>query len=230
MSAIPRMRAQDPAKTYPKMLPLADYLMERNAEIALARSAAPEAISRDATVLVLGKDGWETAIKGSNGFVCMVERAWASSIDFSEVWNPKMRGADCLNAAAARSILPIVDKLTQMTLAGVVSESARIAAIQAAAGKGEFPPLAPGAMGYMMSKGAYLSDQGSHNLSHVMLFLPIRSGSYLGAAAPQSPIFSVSYWFPDPGKDNPMDRRLPPLHFFVVAVPNWSDGTLATGN
>ena len=64
-------RAQDAERPYPKMLPLEQYLMDRNEAIALARSAAPESISKDASVLVLTPKGWETAVKGTNGFVCM---------------------------------------------------------------------------------------------------------------------------------------------------------------
>src|SRR3974377_288081 len=64
-------RAQEEERPYPKMLPLSEYLMDRNAAIALARSAAPESISKDASVLVLTPKGWETAVKGTNGFVCM---------------------------------------------------------------------------------------------------------------------------------------------------------------
>ena len=64
-------QAQDAKVPYPSMAPLDQYLMaDRNAEIAMARSAAPEAISRDADVLVLGRHGYETAVKGKNGFVC----------------------------------------------------------------------------------------------------------------------------------------------------------------
>ncbi|MHB8485184.1 MAG: hypothetical protein ACYDCM_05530 [Candidatus Acidiferrales bacterium] len=210
-------------KKYPEMAPIDEYLMDRDAEIALARSAAPDAISKDASVLVLTRTGWETAVKGTNGFVCNVERGWASGIYFSATWNPKMRGPDCLNAAAARSILPIEYKFTQMTLAGVHSEKDRLAAIKAAYAKKEFHPLEPGAMGYMMSKKAYLTNQGG-NLSHVMFFLPTRKASDLGANLPHVPIASVSYWFPDP-EENPLDQELPPLRFFVVAVPRWSDGT-----
>jgi hypothetical protein len=50
-------------------------MADRNAEIALARSAAPDAISRDAEVLVLGRNGYQTAVTGKNGFVCVVERS-----------------------------------------------------------------------------------------------------------------------------------------------------------
>ena len=94
------------AKTpYPSMASLDRYLMEdRNSEIALARSAAPESISRDAEVMVLGCHFDETAIKGTNGFVCIVERSWTAPIDDPGFWNPKGRAPLCL--AAARSYLP----------------------------------------------------------------------------------------------------------------------------
>src|SRR5262249_1085765 len=59
-AASPQMRAQDHKIQYPSMAPLDQYLMpDRDAEIVLARSAAPDAISRDATVFVLGRHGYE---------------------------------------------------------------------------------------------------------------------------------------------------------------------------
>ncbi len=73
--------AQDVKTPYPSMAPLNQYLMtDRDAEIALARSAAPESISRDAKILVLGRHGYETAAEGKNGFVCVIERAWGGSV------------------------------------------------------------------------------------------------------------------------------------------------------
>src|SRR5690242_12755326 len=75
---------------YPKLAPIEQYLMADNAaEIALARSAAPESISRDAEVLVLGRHGFETAVEGKNGFVCIVGRGWSSAAD-ADFWNPKV--------------------------------------------------------------------------------------------------------------------------------------------
>ncbi len=86
--------AQDAKTPYPKMAPIDQYLMaDREAEIALARSAAPDSISRDATILVLGRQGYETAVQGKNGFVCMVGRAWGAAFDWAEFWNPKVRAA-----------------------------------------------------------------------------------------------------------------------------------------
>jgi hypothetical protein len=75
-------------------------------EIVLARTATPEAISCDAEIVVLGQHGYETTVKGKNGFVCHVERSWMAPFDNNpEFWNPKMRGAGCCNPQAARSAL-----------------------------------------------------------------------------------------------------------------------------
>ena len=108
--------AQDAKAPYPSMAPPEQYLMERNAEIALARSAAPESISRDAEVMVLGRHGYETAIQGKNGFVCIVERSWTAPIDDPDFWNPKLRSPICFNAAAARSCLPRTIKKADLRL------------------------------------------------------------------------------------------------------------------
>jgi hypothetical protein len=219
-----------PAKTddakprYPNMAPIERYLIsDRGAEIALARSAAPEAISRNATVLVLGRHGYETAARGTNGFVCLVERPWTYSIDFPELWNPKILGPDCLNPPAARSLLPIVYKKTQLVLAGY-SEAKIIAALSAAFQEKELPALEPGAMGFMMSKSAYLTDDDHHNLSHLMFFTTLSSGAVWGADLPKSPVASFSFWFPN-DNDNPLAHGLPPIRIFIVGVKRWSDGT-----
>ncbi len=102
-------QAQDAKNPYPtSMAPLEQYLMDRDAEIALARSAAPTSVANDATVLVFGRQGYETAVEGKNGFVCNVDRSWMDQFENSpEFWNPKRRGPVCYNPAAARTLLPI---------------------------------------------------------------------------------------------------------------------------
>ncbi len=110
--------AQDPGQPYPTMAPVEQYLMDRDAEVALARSAAPDAISHDASVIVLTRHGYETAVEGKNGWVCWVGRGWLGMFDNPEFWNPKVRAADCLNPPAARSILPYAYKRTDLLLAG----------------------------------------------------------------------------------------------------------------
>src|SRR6202030_4579978 len=112
-------QAQDAKNPYPSMAPLDQYLIpDRDAEIALARTAAPPSISHDATVMVLGRHGYETAVEGKNGFVCVVERAWTSSFDSPELWNPKNRSPLCLNPPAARTVLPITLMRARFVLAG----------------------------------------------------------------------------------------------------------------
>ena len=139
------VQAQDRNAQYPSMAPLDQYLMDRNAEIALARSAAPPSISRDATVMVLGGHGYETAVEGKNGFLCIVARSWAQSTDQTEFWNPKMRAPHCFNAQATRSFAPIYLMKTRLVLAG--KSKAEIAhAIATGLDKKELPTLEPGAM------------------------------------------------------------------------------------
>jgi hypothetical protein len=112
--------AEDLKTQYRNMAPLDQYLMaDRNAEITLARSAAPTSISSDATVLVFDKSGYQTAIEGKNGFTCLVERAWMSPMDSPEFWNPKMRGPICYNPAAVRTILPYTINRTKLVLTGL---------------------------------------------------------------------------------------------------------------
>jgi len=205
------------AKTqYQQMAPVEQYLItDRNAEIALARSAAPESISHDATVLVLGKRGYETALEGKNGFVCAVERAWMSPFDSPEFWNPKLRGPICFNPPAARSVLPITYKRTEMVLAGQ-TRTEILEGTKAAFEGGELKPLEPGAMSYMMSKNAYLTDDGDHNLAHLMFYTPLLDGSVWGADLPKSPVML-----------NPQFKGAQPINVFVVPVGRWSDGTSA---
>ena len=199
--------------------------MDRNTEIALARSAAPEAVSRDATVLVLGRHGYETAVQGKNGFVCLVERGWVGAFDWPERWNPKIRGADCLNPPAARSILHLAEIRTEMVLAGrTVHEIAD--RIRMALRNNEMPALEPGAMSYMMSKNSYLTDEGDHNGPHLMFYIPLDDPAAWGAGAAHSPVGSGPYWFVSE-KTNHELSGLPPLRVFTVELSKWSDGTAA---
>src|SRR5580692_1830037 len=96
-------QTQDAKTPYPSMAPVEQYMMERNAEIALARSAAPESISRDAEVLVLGRHGYETAAKGNNGIVIFGKRLCSWVIDVPNFWNPMMLGVICYNQPGERS-------------------------------------------------------------------------------------------------------------------------------
>jgi hypothetical protein len=208
-------QAQDAKAPYPKMAPISQYMMaDRNAEIALARTAAPPSISRDAEVLVLGRHGYETAVKGKNGFVCIVERGWNSPSDSPGFWNPKIRGADCYNPPAARTILPLILKRAELALAGQ-SKTQIVDGVKAFGRKG-VPALQPGAMCYMMSKEAYLTDDDGHNVAHLMFYVP--EGAAWGQDLPGAPVMVL-------------DQQIPgapsPISMYMIPVRRWSDGTLA---
>ena len=208
--------AQDATTPYPKMAPtkmapIDQYLMaDQGAEIALARSAAPEPISRDAEVLVLGRHGFETAVKGTNGFVCIVGRSWTSAPD-AEFWNPKVRVPMCVNAAASRSYLLRFTKETEWGLAGR-TPAQMTESITAALAKKELPPMESGAMCYMLSKQGYGGDSTPHCPPHLMFFYSDTDPAIWGANLPGSPVVGMS---------DPVEH----LTQFVIPVQRWSDGT-----
>jgi hypothetical protein len=210
-------QAQDPKAPYPQMAPLEQYLMaDRASEIAMARSAAPEAISRDATVLVLGQHGYEKAVEGKNGFVCDVDRSWMSPFDSPQFWNPHLRGPVCYNPAAARSVLPLTFKRTELILSGA-SKAQTIEKIKEAFARKELPAVEPGAMCYMMSRQGFLDDSAGHWVPHLMFFVPQTDRAAWGSDLPDSPVYL-----------NPQFQGNPePVSVFMVPVGKWSDGTAA---
>ena len=212
--------AQDAKQPYPTMAPVEQYLIDRDAEIALARSAAPDAISHDASVIVLTRHGYETAVQGTTGWLCWVGRGWMAMFDHPEFWNPKVRAAECINPPAARSVLPYAYKRTELILAGR-SKPEVIAAIKAAIDKKELPALEQGTISYMMSKASYLTDSGGHNMPHLMFF---QTEAAWGANLTNSPIMAVNYWYIS-ADQYPQLKTFPPLSVFLIGADKWSDGT-----
>ena len=201
---------------YSTMAPLDQYLMDRSAEITLAKSAAPPSIGDKASILVLTRHGYDTAIKGSNGFVCMVDRSWMSQYDFPQFWNPHMRGPQCYNPAAVRTILPYTVRRTELVLAGR-SKPEIEAAIKHGIENHTLPPLEVGAMSYMMSKQGYLNDDGRNWVPHLMFYFPRADGANWGADLPGAPPML-----------NPQFQDSPEaISVIMVPVTHWSDGTRA---
>jgi hypothetical protein len=210
-------QAQDSKAPYPAMAPLDQYLIaDRDAEIALAKSAAPSALSSDANVLVLEKDGYHTVIEGKNGFACIVERSWMSPRDSTDFWNPKLRGPICYNPAAVRSILPYTILRTKLILGGLTKDQ-MIEKIQTEVDGGLLPTPEPGAMSYMMSKNQYLGDGPGHWHSHLMFHLPRVGAASWGANLDGSPVIV----------DTDHHQGPEPETIFMVPVGHWSDGTPA---
>ena len=189
-------------------------MADHHAEIALARSAAPKAISGEATVLVLGPHGYVTAVKGKNGFVCLVDRAWTAQFDFPEFWNPGLRGPTCLNPQAARSILPITFERTRLALAGK-SRNQIMQGIKTALARKRWAPLEPGAMCYLMSKQGYLGYTAGHWIPHLMFYTSLEAD--WGADLPGSPVMLNPQFLHGPET----------MKVFMIPTAKWSDGTPA---
>jgi hypothetical protein len=192
------------------MAPLEQYLIQdENIEIALARSAAPASVSDAADVMVLRRDGYATAAKGPNGFVCIVLRSWATTTDDAQFWNPKIRAPHCFNSPAAATVLPLYLTKSKLVLAGK-SKREIVAGVASAVEKKDW--LAPGTMVYMMSKHQYLNDEGVSWHPHVMFFAAGDAQKSWGANLPGSPVLAA------------YDPEQHMTTFFVVSS-EWSDGT-----
>ena len=206
--------AQAEKAPYPGVAPIDQYLIaDENTEIALARSAAPASISDGAEVMVLGRKGFTTAVKGTNGFLCVVERSWGAATDSPEFWNPKIRSPICFNPQAARTFARIFLMKTKLVLEGK-SKAEIVAATASALDKKELPALEPGAMCFMMSKQQYLNDQGGSWHPHLMFLVSGDAAKSWGADLPGSPIMAA---------DDPEERAT----ILMVWVGNWSDGSPA---
>jgi hypothetical protein len=206
------LHAQAPPAPYPTPAPLAQYLIpDKAAEIALARTAAPPSISGAAEILTLTPDGYSTAVKGTNGFTCLVERSWGKDTSDPEFYNPRVRAPHCINTPAAKTYLPIVLLKTKLILAS--KSTAEIAnAIQAAFDSHQLPALEPNAMCYMMSPQQYLSDDDKHWHPHIMWYVPGDAITTWGANLPAVPVLAGSV---------PQDH----MTVFLLKVDKWSDGT-----
>ncbi|HEX8806834.1 MAG TPA: hypothetical protein VF741_07785, partial [Candidatus Aquilonibacter sp.] len=199
------------------MPPLAQYLMRPQDEINLARSAAPASISNDATILVLGAHGYAVAEKGTNGFTCLVERAWVQPYNTATFWDLTFRAPTCYNAAASQSVLLYTLKRTALALSGATKSQIRQKILAAVAAK-TLPIPQPDAIGFMMSKKQNLGGVSWH--PHVMFYMPkanmAKSGESWGADRLRSPVFY------DAVNDMPE-----PWAQFFIPVSHWSDGSAA---
>jgi hypothetical protein len=209
-------RAQDrQPRAYSAMAPTEQYrIATREDEIALARSAAPPSVSAAAKVLVLGSRGYETAVDGTNGFVCFVERSWAAGFQDAEFWNPRLRSPNCFNPPAVRSVLPQYLERTEWVLAGVSKEQ-MVAKARAAFANHHFVEPEANSFSFMLSKLGYVSDEAAGPwLPHVMFFVPHGQAALWGAGLDGSPVLGAD--------GTPYEPTV-----LFVPVRRWSDGSPA---
>jgi hypothetical protein len=171
----------------PKYAPLGEYLMEPAAEIALARSAAPDTVSGPATIKVLTPQGFKVAVEGKNGFVCLVLRGWGAPTyspaplrDY--VYVADLRAPICFDPVSARTMMPYYELRHKLGMEGKgPDEIAR--GIEAAYVKGALPKVDRASIAYMFSADQYLGPHLGHGFifPHLMLFLPDYDNAMLGS-------------------------------------------------
>ena len=169
------------AQKYP---PLEKYMMPRDSEIALAKSAAPKNISDLATIKVLTSSGFEVASQGSNGFVCEVMRGWAAPTytpaQFRDlVYDPTVHAPICFNAVAAREVLPYYELRHKIGMQGK-TPSQIAEGLEAAYVRGELPRRSEVSFAYMWSADQFLFAAVGHWHPHIMVFVPYADNSMLG--------------------------------------------------
>lgn len=179
-----RVRAQTQAPAASKYAPLGEYMMPREAEMALARSAAPPNISGRATIKVLTTSGFQTVREGDNGFVCLVMRGWsaptfAPAVLRDLVYDATVRAPICFDAPATRMVLPFYALKHQLGMEGKTPD--QIAdAIQAAYARGQLPRRDTVSFAYMWSAEQQLGPGVGHWHPHMMVFAPYYDNAMLG--------------------------------------------------
>jgi hypothetical protein len=179
-----------------KYPPLSEYMMARDAEIALAKSAAPDSISGHATIKVLTASSFQVVHDGDNGFVCMVMRGWMAPTytpaQFRDlVYEAKLRAPICFNPEASRTVLPYYELRSKLGMEGKTPDQI-VEGVQAAYAKGELPKRDGVSFAYMWSADQNLGTGIGHWHPHVMVFAPYHDNSMLGNNEFGSPLPQLS--------------------------------------
>ena len=179
-----------------KYPPLERYLMPQDAEIALARTAAPPNISDHATIKVLTKSGFTVARQGDNGNVCMVMRAFSAPTytpaQFRDlVYDPTVHAPICFTAPAARTAMPYYEMRTKLAIARKNPDQIA-AALTAAYAKGTLPRRDAVTFAYMWSAHQHLGPGIDAWHPHVMIFAPNYQNAMVGGNAFGSPLPQVT--------------------------------------
>jgi hypothetical protein len=162
-------------------------MMPQDAEMVLARSAAPASISDRATIKVLGASGFTVAHQGDNGNVCMVMRGFSAPtftpVPFRElVYDPTVRAPICFTAPAAKTAMPYYELRTKLAIEGKDPEQIA-SAIQKAYANGKLPHREAATFAYMWSAHQHLGSGVGAWHPHMMIFAPGYDNAMVGGNA-----------------------------------------------
>lgn len=147
-------------------------LLSEDREISLARSAAPAAVSDDATVWLWRGDQYERALKGINGVECYVSRSWPTSIE-----------PHCFDAEGAATIMPMEMRRVELRHLGLADSTVELR-ITSDLAVGRYRLPSRPAMSWMMSAAQELiGDDGSpagNWRPHLMIYYPHLTAEALG--------------------------------------------------
>lgn len=165
--------AQVPFENLPKVM---DASMPRDQQISIALSAAPKEVASNATVYVLGPNGYEIARQGTNGASCLVGRHFVTPDETTIE-------PECYDPEGTKTLLQ-VDLYEGELRAKGASEADIKKAVDDGYKDGRFKaPSRPG-VEYMLSSDNRLGPTPDHKTVHVpahfMFYAPYLTGKDLG--------------------------------------------------
>jgi hypothetical protein len=177
--------------------------LDPETEIALALSAAPPAVSSEATVLLWTGEGFGVGREGSNGVTCYVARSWPDSLE-----------PHCFDPEGSRTILPIHLRQMELWHRGYAPEDVEAEIAEGLRTGTLRLPQRP-AMSYMMSsRQSLISDDGRSVGAwepHLMIYYPWLTEADLGLGTVPSTDAALVV---DPGT---------PLSNILIVLPSFAD-------
>jgi hypothetical protein len=174
--------------------------LTRDEEMRLAMSAGPLAVSAEADVYVLGEQGFEKAIDGTNGFACLVLRSAVQR---------QTLAPHCLNPTAVETVLPAMLREGELQMQGLSGEAVD-AELKRQWARGELPLPSGPAYAYMLSEGQRLGPNGAKFFPHFMLYVPYISNADIGGDPSQ-----MQFPFVGPYENHPLSTVVVMMEEFV---------------
>ena len=147
----------------------------RETQIKIARSAAPKEVSEKADVYILGKNGYELAAKGTNGFSCAIERERLDTME-----------PECYDREGSRTTFKVRQFVEGQRAAGVTEEKIQKAVTAGYKSERFKAPSKPG-ITYMLSDSNYVFDPDAkeviHFPEHLMFYAPYATAETVGSGA-----------------------------------------------
>ncbi|HEX9581684.1 MAG TPA: hypothetical protein VF970_11325, partial [Gemmatimonadales bacterium] len=176
-------------------------LLLRDREIALARSAAPAALSDSATIYVLTATGYQIAVNGTNGAACYVSRDWPEALE-----------PHCFDPEGTATVMPRAMRRVELLHQGRSPEEAD-REIAEGVMTGTFKLPRRPVVSYMLSGAQELISDDGRKVGawkpHLMIYYPYFTAADAGL---KSPADSPEMFVVDSGR---------PTASLIIVVPSF---------